>query len=93
MCLIELGQVDFWYRQSPPPEYQLLRTRDIKYIEYSTGEKEFYDLRGGPDELLNTYEDLNIEQKNILQLQLDKMKNCTNENCRELEDNNIVINY
>ena len=92
-CLVELGKFDRWYRKSPPPAYKLLRTRNFKYIEYDTGEKEFYDLRLDPYELLNTYKGLNPKQKNILHLRLQQLGNCSKNMCREAEDNDIYTYF
>jgi N-acetylglucosamine-6-sulfatase len=92
-CLVELGKVDRWYRQSPPPKYELLRTRSFKYIEYDTGEKEFYDLRIDPHELLDTYENLSPGQKEILKLHLQRLRTCSKNNCREFEDYDISIYF
>jgi N-acetylglucosamine-6-sulfatase len=36
-----------------PPSYEALRTRRSLYVEYDTGEREFYDLRRDPFELDN----------------------------------------
>ncbi len=92
-CLVELGKFDRWYRQSPPPKYELLRTRSFKYIEYDTGEKEFYDLRLDPNELLDTYENLNSKQKDILKSHLQQLRNCSGKSCREIEDYDISIYF
>lgn len=92
-CLVELGKFDRWYRKSPPPAYKLLRTRSFKYIEYDTGEREFYDLRLDPHELQNTYKNLNPEQKNILNVQLQQLGNCSKNNCREVENYDISIYF
>jgi len=92
-CLAELGKVEQWYRQSPPPAYKLFRTRDFKYIEYETGEKEFYDLRLDPNELINTYEKLHQEQKRKLHLHLQKMQKSSRDKCREVEDYDISIYF
>jgi arylsulfatase A-like enzyme len=35
------------------PEFYAVRTSDWKYVEYSTGEKELYDLKNDPYELVN----------------------------------------
>lgn len=92
-CLAELGKVEHWYRQSPPPAYKLFRTRDFKYIEYETGEKEFYDLRLDPNELVNTYENLFQKQKIELHLHLQQMQNTSRDKCREVEDYDISIYF
>ena len=36
-----------------PPSYEAIRTRDSLYVEYGTGEREYYDLRRDPFELDN----------------------------------------
>ncbi|HEX8714760.1 MAG TPA: sulfatase, partial [Solirubrobacteraceae bacterium] len=36
-----------------PPSYEAIRTRDSLYVEYVTGEREYYDLRRDPFELDN----------------------------------------
>ncbi|HTA35908.1 MAG TPA: sulfatase [Solirubrobacteraceae bacterium] len=36
-----------------PPSYEAIRTRDSLYVEYATGEREFYDLASDPFELDN----------------------------------------
>jgi arylsulfatase A-like enzyme len=93
VCLVELGKFESWFRKSPPPAYKLLRTRNFKYIEYDTGEKEFYDLRLDPYELLNTFKNLTPKQKNILHLRLQQLGNCSKNMCRVAEDNDISIYF
>lgn len=36
-----------------PPSYEAIRTRHSLYVEYATGEREYYDLRRDPFELSN----------------------------------------
>ncbi len=93
VCLVELGKFESWFRKSPPPAYKLLRTRNFKYIEYDTGEKEFYDLRLDPYELINTFENLTPKQKIILHLRLQQLGNCSKNMCREAEGNDISIYF
>lgn len=90
-CLVELGEVDRWYRKSPPPPYKLLRTRRFKYIDYKTGEKEFYDLLNDPHEFSNIYQNLTPGQKKILELRLNQLGNCKGKKCKEIEDDDISI--
>jgi arylsulfatase A-like enzyme len=92
-CLVELGKIDKWPHKDPPPGYKILRTRNFKYIEYDTDEKEFYDLRLDPHELLNIHEGLTSKQKNILHLRLQQLGNCSKNMCREAEDNDISIYF
>jgi len=69
-CLVELGKFEKWYYRSHPPAYALLRFKNGKYIEYETGEKEYYDLRADPDELGNIYQNLDAALKSRLHEQL-----------------------
>ena len=36
-----------------PPTYEAIRTADFLYVEYATGEREYYDLQSDPLELNN----------------------------------------
>jgi len=57
------------------PEFYAVRTADWKYVEYSTGEKELYDLKNDPYELENIAD--KPEQAEIqkeLKLRLDELK-------------------
>jgi arylsulfatase A-like enzyme len=57
------------------PEFYAVRTADWKYVEYSTGEKELYDLNNDPHELENIADQ--PEQAKIqkeLKLRLDELK-------------------
>lgn len=83
--MVELGKVTKWYRPSPPPPYTLIRTRDAKYIEYETGEKEFYDLRLDKSEMINCYGSQTQEQKIKFNRRLAQLQNEAKEKYRELE--------
>jgi arylsulfatase A-like enzyme len=57
------------------PEFDAVRTVDWKYVEYSTGEKELYDLNNDPYELENiadkpAYADIQKQ----LKVRLDELK-------------------
>jgi arylsulfatase A-like enzyme len=57
------------------PEFDAVRTVDWKYVEYSTGEKELYDLKNDPYELENiadkpAYADIQKQ----LKVRLDELK-------------------
>jgi arylsulfatase A-like enzyme len=45
--------------ESPnPPSYNAIRTADTLYVEYVTGERELFDLRSDPDQLVNVADDV-----------------------------------
>lgn len=64
---------DAWPWKSTPPPYQLMRTKKIKYIEYTTGEREYYDLLADPDEMENIYTTLTPEVRQKLSSQLKEL--------------------
>src|SRR3954452_7259733 len=43
------------FRSGDPPSYEAVRTPSALYVEYVTGEREYYDLRSDPYELDNRY--------------------------------------
>jgi N-acetylglucosamine-6-sulfatase len=52
--VLDAGDPDLPTRGSGnPPSYEAIRTRDSLYVEYVTGEREYYDLRRDPFELDN----------------------------------------
>jgi arylsulfatase A-like enzyme len=70
----ELPHIDnTWPWKSTPPSYQLMRTQKFKYIEYETGEREYYDLVNDPNEMENLYNTLSPETQTNLSLELRKL--------------------
>jgi arylsulfatase A-like enzyme len=61
-----LGAIENWVWASYPPPYRLLRSATFKYIEYATGEREYYDLGADPDEMQNAYAQLSDSRKDEL---------------------------
>jgi arylsulfatase A-like enzyme len=59
-----------------PLTYEALRLRHIVYVEYTNGEREYYDLDSDPYELTNTYAKLSPDQVDALHAQLDGLENC-----------------
>jgi arylsulfatase A-like enzyme len=57
------------------PEFYAVRTADWKYVEYSTGERELYDLQNDPYELKNIADQPeHAEIQKQLKLRLDELK-------------------
>lgn len=71
--------------RSPIPEFQGLRTARYAYVEYVTGEKELYDLRDDPDELVNTVSTADPALLAGLHAQLDELRRCRGDACRQAE--------
>ncbi len=64
------------HRSGNPPTYEAIRTATAAYVEYVTGEKEYYDLAADPNELHNTYSSLNGDAKASLHALLNAIQNC-----------------
>jgi N-acetylglucosamine-6-sulfatase len=67
------------------PAHLGLRTAGFKYVEYDTGEREVYDLRGDPDELANLRKKVGMEWLNSLSALTRSLGTCAGEACRQLE--------
>jgi N-acetylglucosamine-6-sulfatase len=65
------------------PTYEALRTKDYLYVEYTTGERELYDLRVDPDELRNIVNSVNAGVVTHLSKRLGELKHCVADNCRQ----------
>jgi N-acetylglucosamine-6-sulfatase len=59
-----------------PPSYEALRTPDLLYVEYKTGQREIYDLRTDPWELHNLVSTLGAAELAQLHADLLALKNC-----------------
>ena len=58
---------------STPPAYMLIRGKKYKYIEYETGEREYYDLENDPDEMNNIFQNLSRKEKALLSSRLHEI--------------------
>jgi N-acetylglucosamine-6-sulfatase len=67
------------------PWMKALRTEDHLYVEYETGERELYDLEDDPHELHNIHATAPQDLKQRLKRQLDALRQCSAEECREGE--------
>ena len=59
-----------------PPSYEAMRTRRFLYVEYDTGEREFYNLQDDPYEMHNIIRKLTGAQRAQLHQDLSTMSNC-----------------
>jgi hypothetical protein len=62
--------------------HQAIRTGTHKYVEHASGERELYDLRSDPDELVNIVNDP-AQEGTLAQLdaRLEVLKTCAGESC------------
>jgi N-acetylglucosamine-6-sulfatase len=67
------------------PKYSAIRSQSHLYVEYTTGEREFYDLAKDPAELNNIYEKTDPGLIRRFASWLANMKYCLGAVCREYE--------
>ena len=72
------------------PEFHGLRTNDYTYVEYITGEREFYDLKNDPAQLNNLAETVKASLLKEFAGRLAKLKNCRGAECRMEEDKSLA---
>lgn len=58
------------------PSYTALRTDTFTYVQYKTGEREYYDREADPYELNNIYDTLPDSRKNALKVRADALSSC-----------------
>jgi N-acetylglucosamine-6-sulfatase len=68
------------------PEYQGLRTARYTYVEYSTGEKELYDVIKDPNELTNLAATASPALLATLHARLGQLRTCKADGCRTAEN-------
>jgi arylsulfatase A-like enzyme len=64
-----------------PPSYTALRTATGSYVEYATGEREYYDLRNDPHQLTNTYPALSAAEQARLHEVATALARCRGSDC------------
>jgi arylsulfatase A-like enzyme len=62
-----------------------IRTSRYTYVEYFSGEGEFYDRSVDPYQLVNTYASMDARLKSALHDQLLALKKCSGSACRSIE--------
>jgi arylsulfatase A-like enzyme len=67
------------------PSYSAIRTPRYLYAEYSTGEKELYDLRKDPDETTNLARRVPTARERSLAQKLDALRTCHDQACRDAD--------
>ncbi len=67
------------------PTYQALRTRNMTYVEYETGERELYDVKRDPYELDNAYARADQSTIKSLSAQLAALHSCAGKTCRSAD--------
>jgi len=81
--------IEYWKDYIIPnvPSFVAVRSDSYLYVEYESGDREFYDLKNDPLELNNQINNEKCLQKiNFLKQILAKLKNCSNGNCQIFEN-------
>ena len=73
------------YQPWSPPLFTALRTPDLLYVAYQTGERELYNLRVDPFEMNNITSTADPEIIAGLQAQLDALAACSGATCRQAD--------
>ena len=73
------------YQPWSPPLFTALRTPDLLYVAYQTGERELYDIRVDPFEMNNIAATTDPEIIAGLQAQLDALSACAGATCRQAD--------
>lgn len=73
------------------PEFHGIRGPGWVYVEYVTGEKEFYNLASDPYELTNLARRLDPATQKILSDQVKALVDCHGDTCRSVEDQVLAI--
>lgn len=72
-------------RHDPSPEFHAIRTNRYLYVEYSTGERELYDLSRDPFELNNIADGAAAPLLATLHRRVGELQTCREAACREIE--------
>jgi arylsulfatase A-like enzyme len=76
------------------PEFWLLHTADLVYIEYEADAgRELYDLRSDPFQEENLVADVDGETQQVLSERLAALATCAGETCAAAEDATIEISF
>ncbi len=68
------------------PAYSAVRSQSHLYVEYENGEREFYDLKKDPAELVNLYKKADPQLIQRFSSWLANMKSCRGAACRQAEE-------
>jgi arylsulfatase A-like enzyme len=67
------------------PDYVALRTSNVTYVQYATGDRELYDLRQDPDEIHNLAGTRPRLEHRLAQ-RITQLGRCAGRTCRRMED-------
>lgn len=71
--------------------YAGLRAEAYTYVEYETGEGEFYDRALDPFQLDNTYLEMSPGLKALLHDRVTRLRDCARKACRDIEAEPLIV--
>ncbi len=71
--------------------YAGLRSESYTYVEYETGEGEFYDRTVDPSQLENTYSSMSPGLKALLHDRVTELRDCARRACRDVEAKPLIV--
>ena len=83
------GLIEYWSPNEGPneiPSYRALRSRSQLYVEWQTGEIEFYDMASDPFQIDNLSERTDPELLSAFSERLALLSSCKGLSCKDLED-------
>ncbi len=85
--LLEGYDDGFENKDYAPPDFKAIRTEDGRtYVEYATGEREFYRLKTDPYQMQSLHDDpAYSEEVGVLSVRLAALKDCSGDGCRTAE--------
>ncbi len=75
------------------PAHRGLRSADFKVVEYGTGEREVYDLRQDPEELVNLRNRVSRKWLNDLAQLARDLSSCAGKACRQIESRPVPPSF
>ncbi len=73
-----------------PPAFVGVRTKEDVYIEYSSGDKELYNLTENPNQLENSYNTTDPELITTLSQQLNSIDTCSGSSCLLTDQGELI---
>ncbi|MEA2692476.1 MAG: N-acetylglucosamine-6-sulfatase [Acidobacteriota bacterium] len=75
----------------PPVTFRGVRTKTTKYVEYASGEREYYDLAADPYELHNLAKKADRAYLGKLSQVLSRLQACAGKSCRAAESTPLPV--
>lgn len=78
----QVGDFKGWWRKPTPPGWTLIRSNEFKFIEYTGGDVELYDLRLDPHETQNIAASISDDKTSEFKELLKTLSSCAGDECK-----------